>query len=272
MANGLEGNDAQLIPIRRSRRFTGVFNWYAHRLLRKRFHALRLTPESHGVIRSLVEHEGPAVIVANHPSWWDPICGIELTRRYFQCRPMLALMDSRELARFRFFTKVGVFGVNPEDGEAQRVVQGYVLERFSEEPRTNFWITPQGDFADPRAHLRLHPGAAAVAASAQRAGMRALVIVLAMEYAFWNEQKPEIFWSLRACAHPDGDGATRTTGWHRVIREGLEGAMADLRSRVVARDPGGFDLVMGGDAGRINPVMDLIHRARGQRRALGGEG
>ena len=49
--------------------FSRVFRSYARRYIRRHFHALRLSAD--GLPPEV--SNGPLIVVANHPSWWDPL-------------------------------------------------------------------------------------------------------------------------------------------------------------------------------------------------------
>ena len=65
-------NDA--IP-RRSPRLFRLFRWYARRYLARHFHAVRVSRA--GPVPDLPGR--PVALVANHPSWWDPLIALVLT-------------------------------------------------------------------------------------------------------------------------------------------------------------------------------------------------
>ena len=64
----------------------------------------------------------------------------------------------------------------------------HVLERLERSPGTLLGLTPQGRFTDPREPIRLRPGAAAIAASCERSPR---VVVVSIEYVFWQDARPE---------------------------------------------------------------------------------
>jgi 1-acyl-sn-glycerol-3-phosphate acyltransferase len=125
--------------------------------------------------------DGPLILVTNHPSWWDPIVLILLTdllpeRRHF------APIDAAALNRYRFFGKLGMFGVEP--GKARSFLRTGMA--ILETPGTALWITAQGRFADVRERpVRLQGGVGYLAAR------RGQVLPVALEYPFWHERAPE---------------------------------------------------------------------------------
>lgn len=258
-----------LVPARPAEGFARVFAWYVRRLLAKDFEAVRALPGSLGVLGSLAAGEGPAIVVMSHASWWDPLVGFHLHRLTAaaggQPRAGLAPMDAAQLARFGFFRKVGVFGIDPEHPRSAGAMVEYARERFAERPRTTLWITAQGRFTDPREAVALRPGAAMVAS--RTPGVR--VACLAAEYAFWQERKPGVFLACEEVGAPAGDGTRSSGAWQRAMTAGLARAAGRLAAGVIARDPGAFEVVgAGGGGGRVNPAFDAWQRLRGRGGAI----
>jgi 1-acyl-sn-glycerol-3-phosphate acyltransferase len=252
-----------LIPGQHSARFVKFFTWYVRRLFAKRFAAVRLAKGSREVLRSLDAHDGPAIIALTHSSWWDPLLALmlgELCASRSGCAPM----DAAMLRKFGFFRRLGIFGVEPSDPRSLPAMAAYVLERFRAERKGTLWITPQGTFADPRDPVVLRPGAASIAARAQREGLSLRVLVVAIEYGFWLDQKPEVFVRCATVATP---ASPSTPEWHRLLQSGMQTQAHELATLVRAREPEAFDNLLASSAG-INPAMNLWHRLRGQNTQL----
>src|SRR6478752_1727888 len=78
------------------------FRKYACRYVRKHFHAVRLSKSGAAFPTS----DEPLLIVLNHPSWWDPMIGIVLSRALAD-RDQFAAIDAVAVQQYRFFTKLG---------------------------------------------------------------------------------------------------------------------------------------------------------------------
>src|SRR4051794_7196665 len=91
---------------RRSPALWSLFRRYAAGYLRRHFHAVRLSRSGRPPSRPV----GPLVIVLNHPSWWDPLVCIALTE-LFPDRTGYAPIEAAALGRYRFFERLGFFGV-----------------------------------------------------------------------------------------------------------------------------------------------------------------
>ena len=238
--------------------FTRGFGQYTLRLIRKRFFAVRLAHEHRGTLADLESHGGPALIVLNHSSWWDPLIALALHRLHTPTRTPAAPMDHDQLKRFGFFKRVGIFGVDPHNAASLERMGAYMRQRFGEQPRTTLWITAQGEFADVRAPIRIRPGSAAIAA--RTPGVR--VLSVAIEYGFWVEQKPEVF--LRFQPIPATGASPSTTDWHRALSAAMGENSAALASLVQARDPEGFAIIHGKGSPQTTPLYDLYLRLTGR--------
>ena len=232
-----------------SPRFAGFFGWYAQRLLRRRFHAVRLAGDSSATLRSIASCEGPALVAMSHASWWDPMLAVALWRRFFPSRSNASPMDATQLAKFRFLRRLGIFGIDPDDPASFEAMGGHLRRRLGEMRRPTVILTPQGRFVDPREPAVPRPGAAALLASTT--GMRAWSV--AVEYGFWVDARPEVF--VRAVEVP-APAEPRTASWQRALQEAMEANRVALAQLVRAREPAGFECVFGGDAVRVHPVYD----------------
>jgi 1-acyl-sn-glycerol-3-phosphate acyltransferase len=255
------GGGAVFIPARHTPWFQRGFVKYTRKLIAKKFFAVRVAHDTIDATRDLDAHPAPVLMLMSHASWWDPLIGLYLSATYMPSRRAYSPMSAAELRKFGFFRRVGVFGIDPDSPESMRAMGDYVASEFAAHPRSTLWITPQGRFVDPRAPIEVRPGAAAIAA--RTPGIR--VVCVAVEYGFWTDQRPEVFIRFEPCALEEGRSGL--TGWQRAIPGVMERNRDALARLVMARDPAGFASISGG-ATKINPIMDLILRARGQNAAL----
>ncbi|WP_187830418.1 lysophospholipid acyltransferase family protein [Siccirubricoccus phaeus] len=189
--------------------------------------------------------DGPLVVYANHPSWWDGVAFLLLADALFPGRRMMTPMDAEALAKYGFMRRIGVFGV------AQHSVLGALaFLRVAEEvlalPGHMLWLNAPGRFVDVRQRpVPIAPGLVRLAELAPRARF----LPLALEYPFWSEQAPEML----AAFGPPLEGAA-LAAMDRVAREAalaraLEAVMDRLATDAMARDPSRFLPVLRGRAG-----------------------
>ncbi|MFB0986389.1 MAG: hypothetical protein QMB94_08815, partial [Phycisphaerales bacterium] len=133
----MSGNgDDGLIEDRPSPAFRRFFSWYATRLVSRRFHALRLLNGSREILEEALNADRSMITLISHVSWWDPLVGLVLWRKLFVGRDILMPMASEQLSRFRFFRRLGVFGIDPDDPTSMGQMRRHVLQRLARSPDT----------------------------------------------------------------------------------------------------------------------------------------
>jgi 1-acyl-sn-glycerol-3-phosphate acyltransferase len=199
--------------------------------------------------------DGPVIIYGNHSAWWDPLVSLFLARRFFAQRRSYAPIAAAALQRYRFFSRLGFFGVEDRTlaGAKQFLsTAGAILS----EPDSLLWLTPQGRFADVRERpLRFEPGLAHLA----KRGPNVRLLPLALEYVYWEERLPEIL--LRFGPALVGDSTIPTESWNQRLEQALESNMNNLRELSLRRDPMDFEILLSGGAG-VGGVYDLWRRAK----------
>lgn len=253
--------ESLLLPATPRAWFIRWFSRYTPKLIAKKFYAMRVDARTPQTLSELNTHQGPLLCVMNHSSWWDPLIGLALHATQLLERDQRAPMDRAQLERFWFFRSLGLFGIEPDNPASLEAMRVYLTEWFAAQPRATVWITPQGDFQDPRDELVIRPGAAALAAAS---GEQTKVVSIAIEYAFWTDQKPEIFLRFEP-VHPQKPS---TTGWHRALTATMKANQAELASLVIQRNPSAFVNLIGGEVSKTNPVWDLILKLRGKQGAI----
>ncbi len=228
------------------------FQRYANRYVRKHFHAVRLS-KSGG---SLALGDEPLLVVLNHPSWWDPLIGIVLSRA-FGVRDHFVAIDAVAVQQYRFFTKLGFVGVDTKSfrGAADFLRVG---ETILSQPRRMFWVTAQGRFTDVRERpLAIQSGVGHLA-SRLTAGV---VLPIALEYTFWTERTPEalirVGEPLKIADHPGLNGKA----WTALIEGALTRNLDALNAEAMRRDPGAFTELLAGKSG-VGGVYDGWRRLK----------
>jgi hypothetical protein len=255
--------DGALIPATPSPRVRAVFTGMVAWMTRRKFHAVRLAHGSREILEQVDAGARPALVVMNHSSWWDPIVALLAWRACFPSRAPYGPIDRDELKRFAIFRKVGLFGVDPDDPATLAAMKAYIADVAMVDPRLALVVTPQGKFADVRDEIVPRPGAAAVAAALKpdRA------VSLAIEYAFWIDQKPEILLRAEPISCEEGG----MLAWQRRIASAMNANQQALAGLVRARDASVFEPLEAKFAPKVsgtNPVYDLWLRLTGRS---GGE-
>ncbi len=171
------------------------FERYLRFLARGRFAAVHLrTPAA----VPAVPGDLPLIFVANHTNWWDGflacLVGRELGTTFH------VLMESRHLARYRFFLRVGALPMDRTS--APRAYADLERAREVLVPGTGLWIFPQGARRPAGQSLvGLETGAAHLALEA---GSPVRLCPVGFRYAHLGEHLPEAFawvgepWVVRA--------------------------------------------------------------------------
>lgn len=229
------------------------FRKYATCYVRQHFHAVRLSRTSAPVPAG----DAPLLVVLNHPSWWDPLLCFVLSHLFPDGREHYAAIDAVAVEKYKFFTRLGFFGVDTTTLRGGAAFLRTTSTILSESNRT-VWITAQGRFSDVRTRpLDLRPGVGHVAARLDRGS----ILPLAVEYPFWSERTPE---ALARFGTPiDVGEAPGRTGkdWTQRIEDALAETLDGLNAESMTRDPDCFMTLLDGKSG-VGGVYDLWRRTK----------
>ena len=232
-----------------SRSLLILFRYIVYRYFRRHFHSVRLSGTHH-----LEALSGPLLIYANHGSWWDPMVAYLLAWRLFPRRKHFAPMDADALTKYPVLRKLGVFPVEMRTprGAARFLRTGLAILRSG----GVLWVTPQGQFADPRPRpLVFKPGLAALAS---RMG-EGTVLPLAIEYPFWDERHPETLLQFGEPVRISGQSAEQL---EPLLLSALETTMDELRTRVLTRKASAFERTLSFHAAGTGGIYGLAQRAK----------
>lgn len=224
------------------------FEVYVRFYLRRNFHGLHLLKQAD--LDRLAGY--PLLVCVNHPSWWDPLIGLYLSQRFFKARQQYAPIAAKGLAKYRFFERLGFFGIDTHRraGSARFLRIG---ETVLSHPNGALWVTPQGDFTDVRHRpVTIEPG---VGHLAHRLG-RFAMLPLALEYTFWNERFAEAFACFGQPVLVSNGREHRASEWNQKFAAALETTQDALSTLVQMRDPGLFESLIKGGAG-VGGVYDF---------------
>jgi 1-acyl-sn-glycerol-3-phosphate acyltransferase len=108
------------------------------RLLRRSFHCLRLL----GQLPRL-EPDQPLLMVPNHGTWWDGFF-VYFLNRLLAGRKLYLMMLDGQLFRYRFFSRVGAFGIQP--GQPRSVLDTLKYSAaVLQDPGNALCLFPQGE-------------------------------------------------------------------------------------------------------------------------------
>jgi len=254
---------AGLAPRRPSRFLLRFFDIYLSLYVPFHFNALRIASPERFPARTR-----PLIVVINHPSWWDPLTSILLSRFLLRQADHYAPIDALSLPRHRILAGLGLFPV--EQGTPRGAVQFLrAAQHILADSNSLLWLTPQGGFTDVRTRPVIF-----------KSGLGSLikrldevtVLPLAYEYCYWNERKPEI---LAQCGQPllFRRGRLRTAPVSNSgadageqVAAALARTQDELAALALAREPGNFTTVMGGETG-VNLLQAIWMRLHAAIRA-----
>ena len=242
---GGRGELARAVLADRSPLLLRFFGKLFERDLAASFHAVRC---SGGV----PARSGPLVLLANHPSWWDGEVFVWLFTTMFAGRRGFVPIEAAMLERYRFFRKLGAFGAAPGyAGAAAFLAVGEAVLGLED---GLLLVNAEGRFRDVRERpLQVAPGLAHLARRVPAASF----VPLAIEYAFWDERRPNL---LLRFGEPVSTEAIKLKG-EAVLRDALTGTMDALAAEAMSRDPARFITLLAGKT-KINPVYDSWRRFR----------
>jgi 1-acyl-sn-glycerol-3-phosphate acyltransferase len=201
------------------------------------------------------------VIYTNHPSWWDPITYSFVNTRLLGDRPMFSPVEDTMIARYSFLASIGGFGV------AQRSVRGALMfltasETILADARNVLIVACQGRFSDVRERpLRISGGLAHLSERA----VGATFVPLAIEYALWEERRPELLLRFGAPVPASTLAGLAVEDRRILLESGLEHAMSALAEASIARDAAQFETLLSGAKG-VNPFYDAWRRLKAMAR------
>ena len=271
MTSGRDPHEYELPPF--SHALNGWFMWYVRRYLRRHFHAVRLLKDPEGGPGHPDLGDEPVLIYTNHPCWWDPLVFLLVGAARYPNRMSYGPIDAAALGTYKFLERIGFIGSEPGTwrGSARFLRRARAALDRSD---VLFWITAQGEFADPRLRpVEIRPGVGHAVAG----GERGVVVPLAVEYPFWSERLPEAlaaFGPARPIAECPGRSAD---DWTDLLAADLTATQDRLATAGIERDPAGFTTLLSGRVG-VGPAYDTGRRVgawlRGRRfdPSHGGEG
>jgi 1-acyl-sn-glycerol-3-phosphate acyltransferase len=194
----------------------------------------------------------PIVLCMTHSGWYDGYLASLLKERVFH-RDGYLMMEEANLARYFFFTWVGVFGIDRDDVRGALASIEYISAILRDGEGKMLCMFPQGTMRHPdRRPLKLYSGVAAIA---RKVGRCALVPV-AVRYDFLMDQAPDAFLRLGAPIMVDARRspvhARELTG---TLTTALTSAADRLHADVRAYNSAPYRRLMSG-RGSINKLWD----------------
>ena len=200
-----------MIPARKSAAFNFVLRRWMVRTVRRRFHNVYVAGGEH---LAALPPGRPVVGCVNHTNWWDGFVLYVLSHRLLPHDIYLA-MEEENLRRYRFFTWMGVFGVDLSSRRAGLAGMRYALGLLRRGvPAPLVWMFVQGKLLPPRVPVEAKPGATFLAG---RTG--ALLLPLTLRYEWLNESRPSVFVRVGKPLEPETPSAGVADALNRLLAE-----------------------------------------------------
>lgn len=219
-----------------------IFHIYVMRLMKRHFHAFHLfgdVPQP--------DPDLPLLLIPNHSTWWDGFFVYLLNDQILKRETYLMMLD-RQLARYKFFARIGAFGITP--GERKNVIESlhYTVELLQ---KKNVMITlfPQGILLPwGKRPLNFKKGLEAIIKLYHRP-INILPLTIRAEYG--AEQRAEVFFQFGQNLVVDAD-SFQGVKW----LEGIELDLLDNLAEKINRGEKGRQILIGRRS--INVKMDRL--------------
>lgn len=230
------------------------FDWYLQRYFPNNFHAFAVS-DTHRA--GEVDRGKPLIVYLNHASWWDPLVALVLAKRFFPDRSLFAPIDAEALKKYPFMQRLGFFPVQQDSlhGAGQFLRTARTILR---QPGSSVWLTPEGQFADPRSReLEFQPGLAHLAAKLDVG----VLLPIAVEYPFWEERQPEVLVRFGQPIDVEHHRSATKEQWQQILQRGLRETQAILERDSLARNSDAFEVLIAGRSG-VFWLYDWLRRVR----------
>lgn len=220
----------ELITARKSEWFARLFAIYNRNLLARKFEGVRVAGFERLCRRATMEVRVPLVLYANHSSAWDGLVPFQIVRSAEL--DGFALMEEKQLRRFRFLRKLGAFSVARENPREALKSVNYAANLLR---GTNnvLLIFPQGvTLPNDARPLKFYNGLARIIEQTGETD----VCALALHYEFLEDWRPfalaRVGWFERIRVDENFDKATLTQALVATLTQTLD----DLRDDVLRND------------------------------------
>lgn len=225
---------------------------YFSRRLRKRFAGVlarglsRLEPWNGGTAGE------PLLIAVNHSSWWDAVLPIVISCKALR-HDAYGIMEEKQLERYRFFTRAGIFSIDRENPRRALESLHYAAGLLRKTGRV-LWMFPQGRIL-PNDHRPIEPEHGIGRLIGLLEGCT--VLPVAFRYELGREELPIAYISVGEGKRFPGEGSPRELS--ATVAAMLTTELDSLRDTILAESADGFLPLITGRAS----ISTRWDRARG---------
>jgi len=202
-----------------------IFQPFLTRLCQRHFHAIGLLGQAPETNPDL-----PLLLLPNHSTWWDGFFVYLLNKKIFRRKVYLMMLEA-QLARYKFFSRLGAYSINPHSASSIKNSLHYSVDILNEKiaPRPLLCIFPQGELLPwDKRPLVYKNGLEAILSGY---GGKANLLPLAIKTDFLNEQLPNAFFLF-------GENIivnSNTFSGVQRLQELEEALLDDLKRRIIQR-------------------------------------
>jgi len=205
-----------------------IFAWYLPGLCKRHFHKISVLGKIPATTPDL-----PLLLAPNHSTWWDGFFVYLLNKKIFRRKIYLMMLEA-QLARFKFFARLGAYSINPHSAGSIKNSLRYSIAALNEKmtPRPMLCIFPQGElFPWDQRPLVYKNGLETILSGY---GGKANLLPLAIKTEFLNEQRAEAFFLF-------GENMLvnrNTFSGMQHLQESAETLLEDLKRRIIQKEAG----------------------------------
>lgn len=223
-----------------------LFHFYIMRLLKKNFHQFHLF----GDLPKL-NQDVPIILIPNHSTWWDGFFVYLLNEKILKRDLYLMMLDS-QLAKYKFFARVGAFGITP--GDKKKVIESlnYTSELMRKK-NSLICIFPQGELLPwGKRPLNFKSGIESIVRSFEK---DIDILTLAIRAEFGGGQKAEVFFEFGKQIRVNSENFTGM----QDLEHAEEKILNSLEKRILSQEKGA-SLFLGSHS--INEKIDRIRKKK----------
>ncbi|MGE3802613.1 MAG: lysophospholipid acyltransferase family protein [Candidatus Kapaibacterium sp.] len=185
--------------------------------------------------------ETPLILVANHSSWWDAVMPILISLDRLN-HDAFGVMEERQLQRYGFFRKLGMFSIDRDNGRSAYRSLEYAADLLRDTGRV-LWFFPQGMILpNDQRPIQSFSGTAHIV---QMIG-RCDVAPVAFRYELLHHERPTAFAKISPPISFNGEERLSKADLNNQITQMLTETVNQLRDEVVAEELDGYEMVLEG--------------------------
>lgn len=184
----------------------------------------------------------PLILACTHGSWWDAATTIVLSLRTFHL-DAIGMMEYKQLERYRFFSRLGMFSVVREDPRSALRSLRYAAAELRDRRRVA-WMFPQGTLVHQEVQpVVCEPGIGILASMLPSVW----ICPVALRYELLHEQHPDVWIRFgtpqRVCLRDDGASVTSIV---RDCSAALTSCATQVRTDAMTSNAADYSTVISG--------------------------